>query len=67
MKIIDRVEQLKKMAFEYGNYRLVAEKSGLSFHWLQKFAIGSIENPNVKNVAKLEAFFFEASDDRDAA
>lgn len=66
MNIMQRVEQIKQIAEERGDYRAVADKSGVTFHWLQKFAIGAIPNPSVKNIAKLEQFFF-GDGDRDAA
>lgn len=63
--IIDRVEQIKKKALSTRNYRVVADKCGVTYHWLQKFAIGEIPNPTIENVAKLESYFF--ADDQDAA
>lgn len=59
MKILDHVDSIRCKAKSYGNYSFVAEKAGVSFHWLQKFAIGRIENPTVENVAKIETFFDE--------
>jgi len=57
MKILEHVNLIRVKARKTGNYRYVSEKSGVTFHWLQKFAIGSIENPTIENVAKLESFF----------
>lgn len=57
MNIMQRVNKIKEQAAERGDYRIVAEQSGVTFHWLQKFAIGKIPNPGVKNIAKLEDFF----------
>ncbi|WP_427501354.1 hypothetical protein ACQE3E_06535 [Methylomonas sp. MED-D] len=57
MNIIERVERLQALVAERGDYKTVAAESGVTFHWLQKFAIGKIPNPGVVNVAKLEAYF----------
>lgn len=57
MKILEYVNQIRDKSKSVGNYRLVSEKSGVSYHWLQKFAIGSISNPTIENIAKLESFF----------
>jgi hypothetical protein len=57
MGILEKTDFLRGRVLEHGQYNRVAEKCGLNFHWLQKFAIGSIQNPTVGNVAKLEAFF----------
>jgi hypothetical protein len=50
---------------EKGDYRFIADKSGVNLYWLQKFAIGAIPNPGVQNIAKLESFF--CGSDSDAA
>ena len=57
MNIIDKVERIKTLVRKHGNYRVLADKAGVGYEWLSKFAAGSIENPGVKNVAKLEQFF----------
>ena len=57
MNILQHVEIIRTKAIEFGEYRQVSEKAGVSFHWLQKFSCGVINNPTVDNVAKLEAFF----------
>lgn len=63
MNIMQRVEQIKRLAVTNGDYRQIAEKSGVTYHWLQKFARGGIANPTVSNVAKLEQFFRSSLDD----
>lgn len=65
MKILKHVETLKTMAAEHGDYRVLAEKTGVTYHWLQKFAIGVIDNPKINNVAKLESYFFADHQDAD--
>jgi hypothetical protein len=57
MRIKERVEVLRTLVRNHGNYRLVAEKSSVGYEWLSKFATGSIPNPTISNVAKLEVFF----------
>ncbi len=66
MKILQHVETLKNLTAQHGNYRRVAELSGVNFHWLQKFAIGAIQNPTIENIAKLQEFF-ESIENKDAA
>lgn len=57
MGILEKTSQLKEIAQKHGNYREVSKESGVNFHWLQKFAAGHIDNPQIKNVAKIEAYF----------
>lgn len=57
MKILEQVNKIRIQAQKYGDYKHVSEKTGVTFHWLQKFACGSIKNPTVKNIAKLEDFY----------
>lgn len=57
MGILEKTYFLKGRVLEHGQYKRVAEKCGLNYFWLQKFAAGCIGNPGVVNVAKLEAFF----------
>lgn len=57
MTILESTEEIRAKAKEFGRYRYVAEKSGVSYEWLSKFAAGSIVNPTVENVHKLELFF----------
>lgn len=57
MSILETTESVREEAKKYGNYRHVATVSGVGYQWLSKFAVGSIPNPTVNNVAKLEAFF----------
>jgi hypothetical protein len=57
MDIITKVEFIRDQVKGHGLYRVLAEKSGVSYEWLCKFAVGAINNPTVGNVAKLEKFF----------
>lgn len=57
MNILDRTQEIRDMTKKFGRYRLVAEKSTVSYEWLCKFAVGKIINPTVDNVFKLEQFF----------
>jgi hypothetical protein len=57
MTILDHVKSLQKKANDRGDYKTVAAEIGVSYHWLQKFAGGHIQNPTVENVSKLERFF----------
>jgi hypothetical protein len=57
MGILERVNIIRSQVKQLGNYQLVAENSGVSYHWLNKFAVGKIVNPTIDNVAKLELFF----------
>lgn len=57
MKIIEQVNLIRDQARTYGKYKYVSEKCGVTFHWLQKFACGSIKNPTIENIAKLEDFY----------
>jgi hypothetical protein len=57
MSILEITEKVRKTAKEYGRYRIVADESGVDSSWLSKFAVGTITNPTVANVAKLESFF----------
>jgi len=57
MSILEITENTRKAARDYGQYRLVAQQSGVGFQWLTKFSTGAIANPTVENVARLEAFF----------
>jgi hypothetical protein len=56
MKILEHVNQIRSQIKSIGNYQIVADHSGVSYHWLNKFAVGKIPNPTVGNVAKLEIF-----------
>ena len=57
MEILNKVKNVRDLAKEHGKYRILSEKSGVSYEWLTKFANGKITNPTVINVAKLESFF----------
>lgn len=57
MKILEQVNNIRIQVRTYGDYKYVSEKTGVTFHWLQKFACGIIKNPTVNNIAKLEDFF----------
>jgi transcriptional regulator with XRE-family HTH domain len=61
MNILQRTEEIRKKAQEYGQYRDVAEKSGVGYEWLTKFASGKIKNPGVDKVSSLEDFFRDPS------
>jgi hypothetical protein len=51
--IMEKTEAIRASVRAHGNYRSL-EGDGLTYHWIQKFACGSIKNPTVENVAKLE-------------
>lgn len=57
MNILDRVESVRKQARCAGSYRVIAEKSGVGYEWLAKFARGAIVNPSVDKIHKLEQYF----------
>ena len=57
MEILDKVIDIRNLARNHGRYRVLSQKSGVSYEWLTKFANGKITNPTVGNVAKLEVFF----------
>lgn len=63
MFISDRVNIIRQMARDTGNYSVVAKNCGVSYHWLNKFATGSIKNPTVDNVDKLERYLAKAEND----
>jgi predicted transcriptional regulator len=62
MNILQRTEEIRKKAQAYGQYRDVAEKSGVGYEWLAKFAAGKIKNPGVDKVSSLEDFFRDHSE-----
>lgn len=57
MDILNHVSSIQKKVVDHGNYRILAEKSGVTYHWLCKFSAGKIKNPGVVGVAKLDEFF----------
>lgn len=57
MKILSHTAEIRDMTKKYGQYRYVADKSGVSYEWLCKFSVGKIKNPTIENVHKLELFF----------
>jgi transcriptional regulator with XRE-family HTH domain len=61
MRISEKVDLMRKRARDIGDYKFVSKKCGVSFHWLQKFACGSIKNPTIENIAKLEVYFDEVN------
>lgn len=61
MSIIEKTNRLRDEVKKYGNHKEVCRLSGVNFHWLCKFAAGEIDNPTIKNVAKIEAFFSQQS------
>lgn len=63
MNILTHVELIRDKAKEHGDYRYVAQKTGVNYHWLQKFACGQIKKPTVENVAKIEPFFMAGGED----
>jgi hypothetical protein len=67
MTILERTEQLRQKAKQFGRYRFVSDQSGVGYEWLTKFASGKIENPRVDNIAALEKFFKEHSSSDKAA
>lgn len=67
MDILNLSKKLQMTAKRYGRYRFVAEKSGVSYEWLAKFANGRIPNPGIESIDKLQKFFASISEDQDAA
>ena len=65
MSISERVKQIRELVKEQSSLRILAETSGVSYAWVIKFSNGSIANPTIENIAKLEAYFFP--DQQDAA
>jgi hypothetical protein len=59
MSILSVTEKVRARAKSFGRYDYVAKESGVGYQWLTKFSVGSIKNPTVANVAKLERFFAE--------
>jgi len=57
MDIIDRTNEIKIYLKNSGDYRYVAQHTGVGYHWLVKFANGAIANPGVQNISKLDSFF----------
>jgi hypothetical protein len=57
MNIREHVEIIRDRVRRHGNYRGLSEKSLVGYEWLSKFAAGTIDNPTVNNVSKLETFF----------
>lgn len=57
MIILQHVKTLQQKVREHGNYRAISKNSGVGYHWLCKFAAGSIANPGVENISRLEVFF----------
>lgn len=61
MKILNYVDSYRDKVKAIGDYIYVAQQSGVSYHWLTKFTQGSIKNPTIENIAKLENFFDQQS------
>lgn len=59
MSILKRMKIIQDLLLDHGNYQAVADATGLTYHWVQKFACGSIKNPTVSNIAALENYFFK--------
>ena len=57
MNILDKVKYIRIAVQKRGRYRIIAKESGVGYEWLTKFASGSIKNPTVINIAKLELYF----------
>jgi hypothetical protein len=57
MTILEQVIFLQKRVRATGDYKRLAPKIGVSYHWLQKFAGGHMPNPTLDNVSKVEKFF----------
>ena len=57
MSILETVSYLRSLVVQTGDYRSLADSTGVSYHWLQKFACGLMSNPTVQNLAKVEAYF----------
>jgi len=57
MSIIETTNRLRDEIKKHGNHKEISRLSGVNFHWLCKFVTGEIENPTIKNVAKIEAYF----------
>ena len=45
-----RTELIDWLGSKKGRWPVVAEDTGLSYHWVQKFAMGKIPNPGMKNL-----------------
>jgi len=41
-------------------YMQIANESGLSYHWVQKFACGAIKNPTLSRIQKLHDYLLQA-------
>jgi hypothetical protein len=64
MNILERVETIRNELKAFGSPVVIAEQSGVTYAWLSKFLRGSITNPTVDNIGKLEAFL---QNNKDAA
>jgi hypothetical protein len=64
MNILSKTNHLRDRVRSHGNYRVLADQSGVKFDWLTKFARGKIPNPGVVSVSKLETFFGEPEADK---
>jgi len=58
MKIKDKVQAIRELTKKHGQYEKLAKRSGVGYQWLTKFATGSIDNPTLSNIDKLEQYFF---------
>jgi len=65
MSINQSVKNLRDRLVDHSGLNGVAEKSGVTYSWLIKFSRGTIKNPTVANVAKLEAYFDKQNDTND--
>lgn len=57
MDIKGHVKNLRAQLNQHGDFGRVADQSGVTYAWVIKFARGTIDNPTVENIAKLEAYF----------
>lgn len=64
MQILKLVSDIRVQVKNKGDYRTVAQESGVGYEWLAKFAVGAIKNPTIDNVSKLERYFESASNDK---
>jgi hypothetical protein len=56
MKLLNYVNSIRDEIKTIGNYMAISKQSGVNYHWLTKFAQGSIKNPTLINIHKLEKF-----------
>jgi len=57
MEILNIVSEIRGKVKDAGNYRALAENSGVGYEWLCKFSRGVIKNPTVDNISKLQNYF----------